>query len=370
MEVVSLLIKPSSSLCNLRCDYCFYHDVAAARQTKSYGFMDDVTMDVLIKEAYATATKAVVFAFQGGEPTLIGLPFYERFIQLTKQYNFNNLPTSFSIQTNGLLIDDAWCIFLRKNQFLVGISLDGPKRLHNVHRKAENIQDSHSQVMQTIQKFKKHQVTFNILCVVNDINSQHPDKIYDFFAKNKLQYIQLIPCIDDFNQRNKAPSLSPKNFTNFLNHIFERWSHDILEGKKVSIRYFDNLVGMILGYLPQSCDLADKCSYNLVVEANGDVYPCDFYVLDAYKLGNLHQDSLTSIYHHPQAIAFIESSKVLPYECMDCSFYQLCKGGCRRYRESTINTNQFCESYYQFLSKNIKMLEHIAQTFLSNQQKM
>lgn len=369
MEIVNLLIKPASSNCNLCCKYCFYHDLANNRMQKSYGFMSISTLEILVKNAFLSASTAVVFAFQGGEPTLVGLPFYQKLIEFVNVYNKNNLHVSYSIQTNGILIDEDWCRFFKNNHFLVGISLDGTQKIHDHFRIDHYNQGSFKKVIKAIELLKRNHVEYNILSVVNSSNYQQISEIYKFFVRNKLTYLQFIPCLSPINDNNIL-ALTPKQYESFLNQLIDLWYHDLLQGKKISIRYFDNLLGIILGYQPQSCELYDACSYNLVVESNGDVYPCDFYVVDKYRLGNISTSLISEIIQCDVEKSFIDSSRIINDKCKKCEFYQLCKGGCKRHRQTpfdvTIGENMFCESFYSFFKKNINRLEQLALLILQN----
>lgn len=364
MDIVNFLIKPVSSNCNLNCKYCFYLDIASDKT----GFMSIATLENLIKEAFRVANKGVVFAFQGGEPTLAGLPFFKRFIELVKLYNINKINVSYSIQTNGILLDDVFCTFLKQNNFLVGISLDGYKELHDENRYDYHHKSTFVRVMKSIDLLKKHQVDFNVLTVVHSKNYKFIEKIYQFFRQNDLKYLQFIPCLSSINEDNLL-KITSAEYEYFLDHLFSLWYQDLINGNEVSIRYFDNLIGIILGFKPQSCDLYGTCSLNLVVESNGDIFPCDFYVLDQYKLGNINEESITAITKSKISKDFLTNSQMVNNKCQQCVFYQLCKGGCRRHRQSPIDDligeNVFCDAYYNFFRKNIHKLEFLAMTLLN-----
>ena len=366
MRVVNLLIKPASSECNLRCQYCFYHDIASNRSKKSFGKMSLDTLEILIEKACLEAEEALILAFQGGESMLVGLKFYQELIRLVEKYNQKKLIVRYSIQTNGTFIDDIWSRFFKENNFLVGISLDGDKKVHDSSRYDHIKSGSFDKVMKAITHLKKARVDFNILSVVTNQNSQHIQKAYSFFQEEGFHYLQFIPCLAPIGEE-QALTLSKENYFTFLDQLFECYYQDLLSGKMVSIRYFDNLIGMLLRYEPQSCDLRGICSYNLVVESNGDLYPCDFYVLDQCKLGNITTDSLASIYQDKKWLNFLHESCKTLEKCKKCAFYALCRGGCKRHRQNILNgelfDNVFCESYYHFLSKNIRKLEHLASIF-------
>lgn len=360
MNVINLLIKPASSACNLRCKYCFYLDISHHRETASYGQMTVDTMETLIKEVFAQNPKAVVLAFQGGEPTLVGREFYENVVQLIDEYNKQKITVSYSIQTNGVLIDPTWCQFFKKNNFLVGVSLDGPKLIHDRNRVDTHHNGTFIKVINNIELLKKYQVDFNILTVVNNDLVKETEKIYRYFLSHEFYFLQFIPCLSALGE-DQGKALSKENYEIFLNQLFDLWYEDIIKSKPVSIRYFDNLMMIMLGLRPQTCDLNSQCSDNLIIESNGDVYPCDFYVLDEYKIGNIN-DGLSHIMTNSKRVEFINSSKNLPSTCIQCEFYTLCRGGCKRHRNVNIDhyNNYFCQSYYNFFKKNINRLEQLA----------
>ncbi len=296
MNAVSVMIKPSSSGCNLGCKYCFYYDVAANREHKSFGFMNDETLENLIMKTFKDVTHQVTFAFQGGEPTLIGLDYFRKFIDLVAEYNTDRIPINYAIQTNGTLLDDEFCDFLGKHKFLVGLSMDGPKEIHDLNRLDQNRKGTFKLVDRAAKLLNKHSVDFNILTVVTKGNATHVHKIYSYFKKQKYNYMQFIPCINDFNDPVPKPySLTPEIYGKFLVDLFDLWYDDIKSGRQVSIRMFDNYVQMMLGMPPESCDMNGFCSVNAIVEADGSIYPCDFYVLDQWKLGNINESGLEEL---------------------------------------------------------------------------
>lgn len=366
MQVVNLLIKPSSSSCNLKCEYCFYHDVAQNRRTSSYGMMKQGLLEFIVKKALEEAKYACSFAFQGGEPTLAGLDFYQNLIEYEKKYNLSNIKINHSIQTNGILIDDQWAKFLAENHFLAGISLDGPKDIHDAHRVNSEGKGSFLGAMKAIDLLKKHHVDFNILTVVNSNVARHITKVYSYFKKNDFRYLQFIPCIDSMNNPSKVPnySLSPDRYAAFLVTLFDLWYQDFLQGRRVSIRYFDNLLGLIKGVKAEACGLNGQCQCHFVIEADGGVYPCDFYVTDKWLLGNIESGSFSSILQSVVAEKFVELSLPIDPNCRECSYFYYCRGGCRRDREPFINNkpglNRFCKANVRFFEYALPKLNILA----------
>lgn len=363
----TILIKPSSGNCNMNCKYCFYYDVMEHRGVKNYGFMSECTMENIVKKALEYADNMVGFAFQGGEPTLIGLEFYEKFVELVTKYNSKKIRTDFFIQTNGISINDAWAIFLKKNHFLVGISMDGPKEIHDQNRKDKTGKDTFNRVLKTVQLFNKYKVEYNVLCVVSKGIAKHPTKVYEFFKKNNIQFMQFIPCLDEFDKVGKNKySLLPQDYGNFLCQLFDLWYQDIVKGNIVSIRMFDNIVQMLMGYPPESCDMHGRCSVNPVIESDGSVYPCDFYVLDEWRLGNINEHSFHELKNNRIGKEFVDKSITKPEECLQCKFLNICRTGCKRHAvlgENMENKNYFCDSYKMFYVHTLNRFIEIARKF-------
>jgi uncharacterized protein len=363
---ISFLIKPASSLCNLKCKYCFYHSLSENREQSSYGIMSYDTLENLIVKAIDYSPSSILFAFQGGEPTFAGLDFYLNLIGLVNKYNVNNIPINYAIQTNATLLDEDWCKFLNQHKFLVGVSLDGYKEIHDLNRVDVNNKGSFNRIMKSIDLLNKYKVEYNILVVVNSITSRHVDKIYKTFKENNFRYLQFIPCLDPLGevQGQHNFSLTPEAYGKFLIELFDNWYKDAINDDFVSIRYFDNLLGMILGHAPESCDMKGVCSCQMVVESDGSVYPCDFYVIDKWKLGTLNENTILEIESNPLGNEFINLSTHIDDKCKHCKWLRLCRGGCRRNREpfkdNIAGLNYFCESYEMFYEHSIDKLVDLA----------
>lgn len=359
MPNINLLIKPASGLCNMRCSYCFYHDEALNRQTASYGMMEEDTLEAVIQKAIAFSDTDCTIAYQGGEPTLRGLDFFRRSIQLQNKHNTGKIRIHNAIQTNGLLLDDDWAEFLHDNHFLVGISLDGIQFTHDRLRTDQAGRGTFQRVMEAVGLLKKHKVEFNILTVVNALTAKKISRIYSFYREQGFDYLQFIPCLNPLEGGGEQYeyTLMPKAYGHFLNTLFDLWYQELLEGRRVHIQLFEEYIRMLYGQMPKVCGMLGVCSCQNVVEADGEVYPCDFYVLDQYKLGKLTEKSMEDIQNKRKEIRFIEQSLPVPEECRECRYYPLCRGGCRRYRQPV---HCFCESYKAFFDYCLKRLEKAA----------
>lgn len=351
MKSINFLIKPSSSKCNMACKYCFYYDIADNRDIKDYGWMSEETAEAIIKKGLNYVENGqITFAFQGGEPTLIGLEFYKYFTCKVKELNTRNAKVQYAIQTNGFTINDDWAEFFVNNNFLVGLSLDGPKVIHDLNRLDKGHNGTYKKIINAANIFKKHNVQFNILVVVSKIVSRKIEQIYKFFKKEGFTYLQFIPCLDelDTEQGKSNYSISSQDYAKFLKRLFDLWYQDYKNGYIVSIRYFDNILSMYLGMEPESCDMRGMCSIQNVVEADGSVYPCDFYVLDKYKMGNINETSIEELFKQIITKLFIEESLPINEKCKTCKWVNLCRGGCKRHQIGEDNLNRFCEAYQEF----------------------
>lgn len=350
MPPVSLLIKPASSGCNIKCKYCFYRSISETREKSNFGFMSQKTLETMVKKAFFHAEEFVSFAFQGGEPTLIGLEFYRNLIELQKKYNTRKLKVQNTIQTNGTLIDENWAKFLYENNFLVGLSLDGPRKINDGFRVDGN-GGTFNRVMDTVKLLRKYNVDFNIVSVVTSKSFDKAAYIYKFFKKHKFLYLQFIPCLDEDPCEKQESTLSKGEYGRFLNDIFDLWYEDFIHGYNIDIRMFSNLVQMAAGYRPEACGMTGKCSCYFLVEGDGSVYPCDFYARDELKLGTV-EDDFESILDGKVAKEFTKSSLLIDEKCKKCNHFYLCRGGCRRWREPFVNgkpsLNVLCEDYQVF----------------------
>ena len=365
MPPIHILVKPASGLCNMRCTYCFYADEMSKREQSSYGIMSIETLEQVIKKTLAFAEEECTIAYQGGEPTLAGLDFFRQSIRFQEQYNCNRVKISNAIQTNGLCLDEEWCRFLAEHHFLVGLSVDGVKATHDVYRKDAAGQDTYFRVLEAAKRMDRFHVDYNILTVINSKTAPKIRKIYEQFAKQGFGYQQYIACLDPLGeeQGQQEYSLTPEAYGRFLIDLFELWELDLRKGKQPYIRQFDNWIGILMGLLPEACDQRGVCGIQNVVEADGSVYPCDFYVLDEYRMGNLMDDDMEQIYRNREALGFREQSRNHPESCRACKYLQVCRGGCRRHRESEDHLNLFCKSYQMFFDTHYETMKQIADAF-------
>ena len=369
MPAISVMIKPSSGMCNMSCDYCFYRDETQKRSQESYGFMSEKTLKNVIRKTMLRAEGMISYAFQGGEPTLRGLAFFQKVVEYQNQYNKNKIQVHNALQTNGLLIDEDWCRFLKENHFLVGVSLDGTKEIHDTYRHTRKEGGpTFDLVCSAIRLMESYGVDFNILTVVNQAAAENIQEIYSFYRQKKWNYQQYIACLDPLDEPHgqNEYSLAPEQYGQFLIRLFRLWYKDWKKGRQPYIRQFENYIGILLGHFPEACDQRGTCSIQNVVEADGSVYPCDFYMLNDYCLGNFNENRLDEIDARRKEIGFLERSLKLGPDCKHCAYYRLCRGGCQRNRdwapEIQAYQNYFCQSYRMFFDACLNEMEEIARS--------
>lgn len=366
MPPINILIKPASSACNMACKYCFYRDVAEHREQAFEGMLSLQKMERVIRAGMEYADHSCSFAFQGGEPTLAGLDFYRGVVELQKKYARSGLEIHNAIQTNGMLIDEEWAAFLAENRFLVGLSLDGPAELHNLNRLDTVGEGTFNRVMRAARLMEKHGVEFNILCVVTGRNARSVEKIYRFYRRQGFRWLQFIPCLDSLEQQRGEEKyhLSAENYGDFLIRLFDLWYEDLQRGEYISIRHLDNWLSILLGGQPEACSMTGQCAVQFVVEGDGGVYPCDFYVLDEWRMGTVGESSFAEMQRGEVAARFIQASLRVPDKCRRCRWYGLCRNGCRRNRMTLlageVDRNCYCEAYQRFFSQREKQLMQAA----------
>ena len=372
MPALSLLIKPASGNCNMRCRYCFYADELDNREIRSYGKMSVDTMHTIVDKAMEYGDYECTIAFQGGEPTLAGLDFYRDLVAyVTAHENPKKLKIHYALQTNGYLINEEWAAFLGENHFLVGVSLDGLKEIHDRYRLDAAGKGTYQRVISAIRLLEKHQVEYNILTVVTAATARNGQKIYNYFKKNHFGYQQYIECLDPIGEEpgQHEYSLTPEKYGEFLKSMFDAWYLDMRSGTYVYNRYFENLMMIMAGQQSESCNMRGVCGKQWVFEADGSVYPCDFYALDQWRLGNIQENSFEEMDEKRDELGFIQWSMRQQEDCQKCRWFGLCRNGCRRNREPVTaehtNRNYFCKSYQMFFEYAYPRLEEIYQLYMA-----
>lgn len=362
MPPLTVMIKPASSLCNLRCRYCFYTDVAAQRETFNYGVMSTDTLKTLVHRAFAYADGQLSFMFQGGEPTLAGKDFFRYYLSLLKKYNTRHLTVQSAIQTNGYALDEQWCEIFKTGSFLVGVSVDGTQQFHDTYRVTPEGKPTYDRINENLELLKAHDIPYNILCVVNEQVASHPTEVFN--ALKKHVYLQFIPCLDSFDGSKESYSLHPSTYGRFLIETFDLYERSFYNGCPISVRTFDNWISMLMGYPPENCGMSGRCGNYYLIESDGSTYPCDFYVLDQWKIGNILDSSFVKMDKSLISKRFQEESIPLSNTCKICKWLSLCRGGCKRDREPLVNgipsLNRLCESNQMFFDARYERMRLLA----------
>lgn len=332
MKKVSVLIKPASSLCNLRCKYCFYANVCSLREVRSFGNMSKDTVEDMIRNLFEDLVDGdeLTLAFQGGEPTLAGIKYYKNLINVVQQQS-KCVKVNYSLQTNGTLITNEWCELFKEHKFLIGLSIDGCKEFHDLNRVDTRGEGTFDKILEAKQLFDEYEINYNILCVVTNALAKEYKKVYCFLRDHNIKYVQFIPCIGklDSNSRTKY-QLTPSRFYLFYSKMFKFWFEDLLQGRYTSIKLFDDLFNLFVNKEVNACGLVGNCQIQFVIEGDGSVYPCDFYVLDEWKLGNIREQGLKELLLSKRSREFLCRPKEWSDECGRCPFVSICRGGCRR----------------------------------------
>ena len=365
MPPMSVLIKPASGNCNMTCDYCFYCDEQNKRNIPSYGIMNDRTIKNVMRKTILHSEGVCSIAFQGGEPTLAGIDFFRKVVEYEKHYNRKHISVEYALQTNGLNIDEEWCRFFKENHFLIGLSVDGTQDIHDKYRHTKSGNGTYEQIMKAAGLFDKYGVDYNVLTVVHTDVAERINEIYALYKKKGWHYQQYIACLDPLYEQpgKREYSLLPIEYGKFLVELFNLWFNDLKMDKQPFVRQFENYIGILLGRGAEACDQRGTCGIQYVVEADGSVYPCDFYMLDEYRLGNMNDTTIAVMDEKRNELGFIKESMKLTLECRQCDFFGICKGGCQRSRfkvDSELYKNYLCEGYKEFFKECLPRMIQIA----------
>jgi uncharacterized protein len=356
------MTKPRGAICNLDCTYCYYLSKEMLYTGSHFRMSNELLEEYIRQYIAAQCVPAVTFVWQGGEPTLMGLDFFQTAVELQDKYSKPGIRIENALQTNGTILDDEWCQFLREHDFLVGISLDGPRALHNIYRKGKDGSPTFDRVMAGIELLKKHRVDFNVLVCVSTANVEHPLEVYRFIRDEvNARFMQFIPIVE---RNDKAScqemgvvtdcSITGKQYGHFLVSIFDEWvRHDV---GRVSLQIIDTALANWLGEPGGLCVFSETCGAGLALEHNGDLYSCDHFVDPAYKLGNIFEVSLAAMAASEQQRQFgLDKLQTLPRFCLECEVRSMCNGGCPKNRISYTpdgepGLNHLCEGYKIFFN--------------------
>ena len=344
-----LMVKPTGAECNLGCEYCYF--LPKQELCKEVTRMSEETLELYIKQLIeAHQTNQVTIAWQGGEPTIMGLDFFKKSVELAKKYANSSQKIEYTIQTNGTLLDEEWCKFFKNNNFLVGLSLDGPEKYHNKFR------SSHNQVVKGLKLLQKHDVEFDILCTVNSTNADHPQEIYEYFRDELgVNYYHFIPIVE----KSQDFSVKPDQYGKFLTEIFNQWIQN--DVGTVFVRTFDNALASWVQAPQTACVFAPTCGTALIMMPNGDVYSCDHFVDDKHLLGNISDTHLAELVSSQKQHEFGQIKQAtIPSSCQKCDHLFACNGGCPKNRFVN-NLNYLCPSYKAFFKHIDKPMQEMAE---------
>ena len=360
------MIKPIGSACNLDCHYCYYRDKSEIYSGNMPRMSEELLEKYIQQYIQGTSQQNISFCWHGGEPLMAGLPFFEKAMELQKRYAGDKVIEN-TLQTNGILVNEDWCRFFKENNFLIGLSLDGPEDIHDAFRRDCGGAPTFARVMRAVELMKKHGVEFNILATVNARSEERGVEVYKFLTSIN-PYVQFLPVVEYVKMRpGKRPlivspdeedavpapwSVSAKGYGKFMCDVFDEWvKYDV--GRDF-VQLFDVTLGNWCGVPPSLCAFAEVCGDGLVVEHNGDVYSCDHFVYPEYRLGNIATDELATMYRSSEQQAFGRDKRdALPMECKRCNYYFLCRGECPKHRFEYAKNgepymNVLCEGYKMF----------------------
>ena len=366
-----VMVKPTGAVCNLDCTYCYYLSKENLYPGSSFR-MSEPTLDTYVRSYIESQPDGdVVFAWQGGEPTLMGTDFFQRVLELERAYARPTVRIHNSIQTNGTLLDDRWGRFLAKNHFLVGISIDGPQDLHDAYRSDKGGVGSHSRVLRGLQVLKAHGVEFNVLTTVHSANVTAPLRVYRYLRDEVgAAFLQFIPIVEPAGPASVADpglsdrSISGEDYGRFLTTIYDEWvARDV---GRIYVQLFDVTLARYVGQPAGLCIFDETCGSALALEHNGDVYSCDHFVTPEHLLGNLLEIPLVELAHGDKQRAFGEAKRDgLPQACLTCDVRWLCNGGCPKNRVTRTSAgetglNVLCAGYLRFFRHSQLTMEFMA----------
>ncbi len=336
--------------------------------------MSDEILKATVSQVMQQGGQQVSFGWQGGEPTLMGLDFFRRAVDYQQQYGRPGQVVGNGLQTNGLVIDQEWAKFLADHQFLVGLSLDGPQHIHDKYRHFPSGKGSWEKISRARDILLDAGAQVNALIVVNDYSVQHAQEIYQYHKTAGMNFMQFIPCVetDPHHAGQAAPfSVAGPEYGKFLIDLFDLWIGDFRNGQPTtSIRFFDSVFYSYVGMTPPECTLLQECGIYVVIEHNGDVYSCDFFVEPEWRLGNVEQDKLSDLLNSPKQNEFGRIKAQRPAECETCKWLDKCWGGCPKDRQGDPRdrgSNHFCQAFQMFFEHANSKLESLAKEWRNAQ---
>ncbi len=351
-----IMIKPVGDLCNLKCTYCYYRGVSPRS-----GAVRSLGLDRLepgLTQWLSKGPAQVNISFQGGEPTLVGIKWFEALFAMVRSCCRSDQQVNFALQTNGLQFDKAWTELLKAHSVLVGLSIDGPQSVHDFYRRDLNDRGSFERVRQAAQLLMTEGVEVNAIVLLNDRNVSDGPGLYEFFKGQNFDWLQFIPCVEWDEQGKLRPfCVSAESYARFLLDVFEAWYP--ADVGKVFVRYFESVLLKIAGVGGGMCYLQGYCDPGLTVEHDGSVYGCDHFARPQWRLGEIDELGWAQWDTHPIYMQFGRHKAELPKACLSCTFLPVCGGGCQKHRIGGQGLNVLCPAYKQFFEKNIGRMEGV-----------
>jgi uncharacterized protein len=385
---IHVVAKPTGPVCNLNCEYCFYLEKQALFTSgEQYRMSDEVLSAFITNYITSQPTPIVEFVWQGGEPTLLGIDFYKKVVELQKKFPGTKTITN-SLQTNGTLLNDEWCVFLKKQNFMVGISLDGPQEIHDRYRHDRKGNGTFDRGMRGLKLLQKHKIEYNVMACVARETAKHPLEVYRFLKDQGVEFIQFSPVVErladssgmqaglrlagpaSLNKKEKQTEVTPwtvipEEYGDFLISIYEEWVRN--DVGKVFVMNFEWALNAWIGNASPVCIHAEQCGRSLVIEHNGDVYACDHCVYPDYRLGNIRTNKFSEMVERSLQSGFgVAKETALPRWCRECGVLAACRGGCPKHRFATTYYNEhglhyLCEGYKKFFFHIRKYLHALTQ---------
>ncbi len=361
-----VMVKPVGAVCNLDCRYCYYlNKKALYPKGESFHMTDDVLERYIVQHIETCPKEMILFEWHGGEPTILGLDYFRRIVQLQREHRPAGQQILNGIQTNGILLDDEWCRFLAAERFQVGISIDGPKEFHDRYRRTKAGHATHRQVMQSFRLLKRHRVAYDVLCVVHRWNVGQPTTVYRFFKELGVEFLQFLPLVSRQGRDGVTAETAPAEaYGAFLCTIFDEWvRHDI---GQIGIQNFDEALRPFLGIEHALCVFRETCGDILVIEHNGDFYSCDHFVNPEHRIGNILETPLVEMLESPAQREFGRQKRdALPRYCRECEVLDSCNGGCPKDRfartpDGEEGLNYLCAGFKRFFAYSQPYLQRMA----------
>jgi uncharacterized protein len=368
------MVKPTGAICNLDCRYCYYlRKEHLYPEGEAFRMPDDLLEEYIVQHIEASPSRLINFEWHGGEPTILGLDYFRKIVALQRKHQPPGRQITNGLQTNGILLDEEWCRFLAAEGFFVGLSLDGPRELHDRYRLTKGQKPTHKPVMRAFRLLQQHRVRCDVLCVVHDQNAHSPTAVYRFFKEIGVQYLQFLPLVEPLGGGTVSPQTVPAEaFGSFLCTIFDEWLRQ--DVGRITIQTFDEALRPACGLPHALCIFRETCGDVPVVEHNGDFFSCDHFVGPDHRLGNISETQLAELLDSPAQRAFGDTKRdALPRYCRECEVRDMCNGGCPKDRfirspDGEGGLNYLCAGFKRFFTHSRPALRELATRWRAGQQ--